>query len=173
MGRIPLGRLLVREGHIDEVQLKSAISHRDRWGGRIGESLVALGYLSEKAVLAALARQLGVAYMEIGDRRVPSAVLRLVPEAIIRRNHVFPVAVMSHHLHHGPLVLAVADPADLAGLDEVAFASGMDLRPVLVSRSDLDRAVDRHFEGLEDRLPKAIDLPPDPGPMHLVGGARG
>jgi type IV pilus assembly protein PilB len=171
MARVPLGRLLMEAGAINEAQLRSAMSHQDRWGSRIGESLVALGYVSEQAMLAALGQQLGVPHIVIGDRLVPRTVLQLVPERIVRMRHVFPVALMSEHGHPGPLVLAVTDPSDVRALDEVAFASGMDVRPVLAGKADVDRAIDRHFEGLRDQRPKPIELPPDPGPMHLV--ARG
>lgn len=172
MVRMPLGRLLIEAGQISESQLRSAISHQDRWGRRIGESLVALGYVSEQAMLSALGHQLGIPHIVIGDRRIPRAIVQLVPEQIIRRRHVFPVALVTQGRRSGPLVVAVADPADVQGLDEVAFACGLDVKPVLASPADVDRAIDRHFEGLRDGTPQPIDLPPDPGPMHLVARGR-
>jgi hypothetical protein len=167
MARTPLGRLLVEEGKIDESQLRSALSHQDRWRSRIGESLVALGYLPELTVLAALARQLGLPHTEIGDRIISPAVYRLMPERVCRARHVFPIALQQQR----PLLLAVTDPADLGSLDELAFACGMTVEPVLATRGDVDRAIHRHYEGLHDRLPRALDLPEDPGPMQIV--ARG
>jgi type IV pilus assembly protein PilB len=172
MSRMPLGRLLLEAGHISEAQLRSAISHQDRWGSRIGESLVALGYVSEQAMLSALGHQLGVPHVVIGDRTVPRSIVQLVPEQIIRTRHVFPVALVRQGRRSGPLVVAVTDPADIRALDDVAFACGLDVKPVLASRADVDRAIDRHFEGLRGGTPKAIDLPPDPGPMHLVARGR-
>jgi type IV pilus assembly protein PilB len=172
MARVPLGRILVEDGQINEAQLRSAISHQDRWGSRIGESLVSLGYVSEIAMLAALGRQLGVPHIVIGDRMIPRAILQLVPEQLIRTRHVFPVALRNEHRNAGPLVVAVTDPADINCLDDVAFASGMDVRPVLAGTADVDRAIARHFEGLRDASPQPIELPPDPGPMHLVARGR-
>jgi hypothetical protein len=170
MARTPLGKLLVLEGQISETQLRSALSHQERWRSRLGESLVALGYLPEQSVLAAVARQLGVACVEIGDRVIPPAILQLLPERVIRSRHVFPVALVHRHSQQ-VLAVAVTDAADMGGIDDVAFACGMEVQPVLASRRDVDRAIDRHFEGLRDRLPRALDLPPDPGPMQIV--ARG
>lgn len=171
MPRTPIGKLLLDAGRINESQLRSALTHQERWRSRLGESLVALGYLPEQAVMEVLARQFDLPYVEIGDRDVPPAVLRLVPEALLRARHVFPLALLHGHAQEGPLLLAVTDPTDLATLDEVAFASGVGVKPVLASRRDVDRALDRHFEGLKDRLPRALDLPDDPGPMQIV--ARG
>jgi type IV pilus assembly protein PilB len=164
MARVLLGRLLLDAGQISEAQLRSAMSHQDRWGSRIGESLVSLGYLSERGMLEALGRQLGLPFMEIGERRIPAPVLALVPAAVIRRRRVLPVALLHEHGRTGPLVLAVSDPSDSACLDEVAFASGLDVRPVLAGKKDLEQAIDRHFTG----GPRSIELPPDPGPLQLT-----
>src|SRR5512145_2552925 len=79
MAKVRLGQMLLDEGCINEMQLNSAIAHQGRWNTRIGEALVALGYLSERTMLVTLARQLDVPYVELGDRRVPRAVLDLVP----------------------------------------------------------------------------------------------
>lgn len=172
MARVPLGRLLMDAGHINEAQLHSAMSHQDRWGSRIGESLVALGYVSEQAMLSALGHQLGVPHVVIGDRIVPRAILQLVPPQLMKKRHVFPVGISREQRHAGSLVVAVTDPSDVRCLDEVAFACGMAVTPVLASKADVDRAIDRHLEGLHDLHPKPIELPPDPGPMHLVSRGR-
>lgn len=168
MTRVRLGQMLLDEGCINEMQLNSAIAHQGRWNTRIGEALVALGYLSERTMLVTLARQLGVPYVELGDRRVPRAVLDLVPLRIIRRRHLMPLGLLQQAHHRGPLLVAVSDPADLSSLDEVAFASGFPVKAVLASQADVDRAIDRHFEGLTDSRPRALDLPADPGPITLI-----
>ena len=55
------------KGCINEIQLRSAIAHQDRWNTRIGEALVALGYLSERTMLSALAKQLGAQRRAIAE----------------------------------------------------------------------------------------------------------
>lgn len=168
MARVRLGQMLLDEGCINEIQLRSAIAHQDRWNTRIGEALVALGYLSERTMLSALAKQLGVPYVELGDRRIPRAILNLVPISIIRRRHLVPLGLLQQAHRRGPLLVAVSDPADLTALDDVAFASGFPVKAVLASQSDVDQLIHRHFEGLDTGHPRALDLPPDPGPITLI-----
>jgi hypothetical protein len=45
------------------------------------------------------------------------------------------------------LQLAIEDPADVALLDELRFALDVKFKPVLVSPSDLDDALRRHYQG--------------------------
>jgi hypothetical protein len=49
------------------------------------------------------------------------------------------------------LQLAIEDPADVALLDELRFALDVKFKPVLVSPSDLDDALRRHYQGVTEQ----------------------
>lgn len=173
MARTPIGRILVEQGRIDELQLRSALSHQRQWGGKVGEALVCLGFVTEQVMLAAVARQHGVPYLTLGDRRVPPAILRLVPERLVRQRRLLPIAVISG-ARRGQLVVATSDPGDVRALDEIAFAAGMDVRAVLVADGDLDRAIERHLLGPgHEPRPRAVDLPEADEWMQVVPFAHG
>lgn len=167
MARRRLGEMLVQEGRIDPVQLQSAMAHQSRWGGRLGQALVNMGLCSEPVVMQVLARQLGVRFVEIGDKTVPAAVVHLVPERLIRKYRAFPIGVLGGR--RGPLVVALGDPADLRLLDDIAFATGMGVEAALAAPADLEQAIARHLDGATARPAREIELPPDdPGPMRLM-----
>jgi hypothetical protein len=140
---VPLGRLLVETGRLDEIQLMNAVAYQRQWGGRIGEAIVALRLLPESQVLAGVALQREVPYVEIGRRMVPPKVLRALPEKVIRTRKVFPLALDGQRQR--TLVVATNEPYDLALLDDVAFASGKRIRPVLACRRDIASAIERHL----------------------------
>jgi type IV pilus assembly protein PilB len=52
-------------------------------------------------------------------------------------------------------------------LDELAFATGLDIRPVLASEDELEHAIDRYYggQGLQAH-PEAIELPEDTSPLR-------
>jgi type IV pilus assembly protein PilB len=141
---VPIGQYLVEAGRIDEAQLSSALAQQRRAGGRLGECLVSLGHISESLLFTELAKKHGVSYVLLGDYRVDPAVVRLVPERLIRARKVFPIA---QRRDQGRLSLLVATgaPHDLAVLDELAFATGMRIKGVLASDSDIDHAIERHL----------------------------
>ena len=173
MARERIGELLVAQGAIDGLQLASALSHQARWGGRLGRSLVAMGFLREEAVLATVGAQLGIPVVELGDRSVPSAVLRLLPERLIRARRVLPLGRVGGG-PSGVVVVATADPFDLPALDELAFAAGRGVRPVLAGEGDLDRAIARLLDGVIlprpgfQHRPDALELPEDARPLTLI-----
>ncbi|ABC83102.1 general secretion pathway protein GspE [Anaeromyxobacter dehalogenans] len=173
MARMRIGELLVAQGAIDAVQLESALAHQRRWGGRLGRSIVSLGFLGEPIVLGAVGAQLGVPFMELGDRHVPPAVLRLLPEKLIRTRKVLPLSRVNEP-RGAAVVVALADPADLGVLDEITFATGLRVKPVLAAEDDLEQAIARLLDGATLRRggfayrPDAVDLPEDTSPLTLL-----
>jgi type IV pilus assembly protein PilB len=171
MTRKKIGELLIEVGAIDPFQLESALAHQRRWGGRLGRAMVYLGFLREDEVLSAVGGQLGVPYVTLWDKVIPRDVLSLLPEKVIRSRKVLPVARLREH-RRGPLVVALADPSDLVVLDELSFATGLEIRPVLASEDELEQAIENHLSrnARESTLPRSIDLPEDTSP--LSGGHR-
>lgn len=180
MARLRLGEMLVQRGCIDAVQLQSALAHQRRWGGRIGRSIVQLGFMQERALLQNLGEQMGVPFLEIGELQVPRDVLALIPQRLIRTRKALPVQLLGTG-RRGPLVVAVPDPSNLAMLDELAFATGMAVKPVLAAEADLDRAIARLLDGIELRQratgfasrEDAIELPEDTSPLRAIRGLKG
>ena len=60
-----LGEMLVAGGLIKEEQLKRALDEQKKRGGKVGEILVDLGFISEHNIATFLARQLHIPYIEI------------------------------------------------------------------------------------------------------------
>ncbi len=179
MARQRLGEMLVQRGCIDAVQLQSALAHQRRWGGRIGRSIVQLGFMQESALLRNLGEQMGVPFVEVGDLQVPRDVLALVPERLIRTRKVLPVERGAGR--RGPLVVALADPSNLALLDEIAFATGMAVTPVIAAEAEIERALARLLDGRDVRArapgfanrEDAIELPEDTSPLKALRGLKG
>ena len=141
---VQFGQFLVNAGRIDAAQLASALALQKEMGGRLGESLVSLGHISESLLFSELARKHGVRYVLLGDYRVDPGVLRLVPERLIRSRRVVPFAQVLEQ-GRATLLVATSAPQDLAVLDEVAFAAGMRVRGALATDRDIDHAIERHI----------------------------
>ncbi len=173
MARVRIGEMLVRRGNIDHAQLQSALAHQRRWGGRLGHAIVQLGFMKERPMLETLSEQLGVPFVEIADRAIPPQVIALVPEKLIRTRKVLPLELLGPG-RRGPLVVALADPSDLRVIDEIAFATGTAVKPVLVSEYDIEAAIALHLDGVVLRREggfgnrdDAIDLPEDTNPLSV------
>ena len=171
MARVLLGQLLKHDGLLEDDQLRCALAHQKKWGCRIGQSLLHLRLVAPEQLLSAAARQLGVPAVHLGERLVPRAVLGRLPDKVIRRRRVLPLELLTGG-RGTRLVVAFAAAEDLSVVDEVSFAAGLRIEPVLVSDDDMDRALARHgFAAPMLARREALDLPALPDePMQLLDG---
>ncbi|MDF2485449.1 MAG: biosis protein MshE [Herbinix sp.] len=64
-----LGRLLIERGLIQPEQLETGLYYQKRIGCKLGESLLALGFVDETILYSALAAQQKIAYYELDSKR--------------------------------------------------------------------------------------------------------
>lgn len=115
-----LGDMLVSARLINPEQLTLALRHQQVHGGRIGSILVTLGYLEESRLTSALGRQLGVDMADVESVEPSPEALARVPEKLIRRYEVIPLALRGR-----VLVLGATDPRNVTALDDIRFAAGV------------------------------------------------
>jgi hypothetical protein len=172
-----LGEILVTMGAATPAQVRAALENQVIFGGRLGTNLLELGLATEQAIADGLVRLHGCAALA-GDRDIDPRVLSLLRADRVERLEVVPYRVDGRRL----TVLAL-DPADLARADEVAFATGKQIRTIVVPQARLWALMQRHYgiarqlRGLSVSLgpagaPRAADAPeprPAPLPADLMG----
>lgn len=127
-------------GLINEEQVRQAIALQQRSDKRLGEILIDLGFVNERDLADALARQYGFNRVHLEQAEVAPELLNLIPRELLERYDVFPVALDGERL-----LLAMADPIDVVAQDDVRTASGRDVVPVVASIGEIRRAIGRHF----------------------------
>lgn len=129
-----IGEILLSQGVVSRDQLQTAQSHAN--GRRLDQQVVEMGLATEEQVLQALASELGMRYVELGDTQVDRNLLEKFPAREIFRHTLFPLS-----RRNGSVVVATCDPFDLEALDEVSSLSGFRLEPVLARRDDISRLI--------------------------------
>lgn len=152
-----IGDLLREAGLIDETQINAALTEQKRWGGKLGQHLVRLGYVTEEAVLDVLRNQLKIPTVNLLKAKIPEDVLNLLPKDLCKKHGVLPVGVkkISNRDH---LVLAMADPSNLLALDEIQFATTHKLLPALAGMITLDRAIRYYLDQQGDLFAETDDV---------------
>jgi hypothetical protein len=145
-----IGELLVQAGAADAASVRAALQNQVIFGGRLGTNLLEIGAVEEDALAAALGRKHRLPALS-GDLPLDPRVLALVRRDVADRHDVVPYALVDRRL----AVLA-ADPGDLAMLDEVAFASGKQVHPIVVPEARLWALLKRAY-GLERQL-RGLDV---------------
>ena len=126
-----LGQLFVDEGLISTDQLTLARGEQN--GGRIDQTLIRMGLITEDAVLTTLSAEFGMDYIDLKEVEVEVELLSLFPTSAIYRHSLLPL-----YRQNGHVVVATDDPLNLEGIDELGSVSGLRLEPVLTRSNELE-----------------------------------
>ncbi len=160
--RPKVGEILVQAGIIDELQLAAALGEQTRWGRRLGMTLVKLGMVQEGQLVRALAKQFDLPVASLSGKKIAPEVIALVPAKVACDHSVIPLFVKKE----GPkaqLFLGMEEPSDLGVLDDLAFRTGMLIRPVMVGPSEIGEAIDRYYTAKSAPAAPASPEPARPG----------
>jgi len=119
--RKPLGTLLINRGIIAAAQLEKAL-HQQRETGKkklLGEILVEQKVCSEEQIASSLAAAYGIPFARVGPRLADPAAVAVLPYEFLCRKNVLPLFLVEN-----VLTVAVAEPANLFLIDELACRSG-------------------------------------------------
>jgi len=132
--------MLVAAGAITEPQLREALAFQRNGGLRLGEALSRLGMVDEATLARALAKSLGMPFVDLSKGRVSASVLERIPADFCREQGVLPVADKG-----GRLVVAIDDQLKRIAVDQLEFSLGCPVTCALAVPSQLAAALERHL----------------------------
>jgi hypothetical protein len=151
-----LSDVIVDLGFAERDTVEQAVRAARSPGTTVARVLVETGGITEEQLARALAERYGIDYVDLDAFEVDPAAANLIAPAAARRYQAVPVAFLGTGL-----LVAVADPADALGVDDVALMTNLEVRPAVASRPALEGLLEAL--PLEEREP-AEDAPPPPGP---------
>ncbi|MGH7357994.1 MAG: GspE/PulE family protein, partial [Candidatus Rokuibacteriota bacterium] len=144
--------LLVKENLLSQDQAQKALGDQRRSGERLATVLTRLAFITEDELLDFLSRKYGIPVINLGRVEVDPDILRLVRKEIVQKYQVFPVRKVGN-----TLTLALSDPTVVLAIDDVQFATGLHVIPVLAAESAIRAAIDHNYSSGVDDIKKLID----------------
>src|SRR5262249_10500097 len=97
--------------------------------------------VTEDNLVNCLQRQLGLPLIDLNQVVVDDQALSLVKEEVAKKYG----ALALEGEGRSTLVMALADPLNVAALEDLRFHTGMFIRPVLARPSQIIEAIDRYY----------------------------
>lgn len=138
-----LGDLLKEAGLITELQIIEAIE-RKKADQKLGNALVEQGFITEKQLLDVLEIQLKLDSVSLYQYPLDPALAELVTKEFARSKLLLPIKIEGSHL-----LVAMNDPLDFYAIEEVEFATGYVVQPVIATRDDLLQTMNRVYDSKE------------------------
>ncbi|HCP16596.1 MAG: Type II secretion system protein E [candidate division TA06 bacterium 32_111] len=134
-----LGDLLIDEGLITKDQLNQALSQQKENGGRLGTILVQMGFVTDDQISKALGKQYNVGVFEFKEDIDP-LILKIVSPQIAQKFQVIPVKREGKNLY-----LAMANPVDVYTIEDIKFATGYNVVPLVASENMISKAIEKYY----------------------------
>lgn len=136
--RPSLAEVLVGQGMLIKRTVDDVLCRLNGVPAALGQRLIGEGLLTEDQLAQALAVQYGLPYDPLTDFRVDPGYYETISIKLMQRFPFVPIAERS-----GTLTIAVADPQNLLGLDELELLIGKPLDRVVSSKSAILTALER------------------------------
>ncbi len=140
--RRKLGDILLERGLISDEQIQRVLAQQKREYKRFGEILRDMRLVPESDLIKALAEQLQVDIFDLTGYEPDEAVAKMIPEDVARRTRSVPIETIENG---EVLKVVVLDPLDIAKLDDLKRLAGVEIEPIIGTRNDIDRAIERLY----------------------------
>src|SRR3954447_26075616 len=159
MAKVPLGTILLQRGVVTQEQIDAAMAEQARTSRSLRRVVVSQHVIAEADLVAALAEQAGLEFIDLGDHQVDPTAASTISDALARRYQAIPIA-----WDGATLVVAMADPSNVLAVDDIRSVTGADVRPVVSTREAIESAINRVHRldaEVEDVTTKAADIADD------------
>jgi type IV pilus assembly protein PilB len=145
MKKKKVGEVLRDKGKISTADLEMVVAEQQGKVAQLGELMLERGLIAKDDLVDALEEVTRVPYMECTKIVSEPDAISLIPRSMAERCCALPVRIDRHRL-----VVAMTTPQNLGLVDELRFASAMEISPRLSFRSDILQAIARQYPGEGD-----------------------
>ncbi len=138
LSNLKIGQLLVKSGYVTQEQIDAAIEKNKDSKMRLGEMLVAEKLVTEEQICRALEKQHSIPYVNLTTTEISPDLAKIVPENLARTNMLVPISLNGRFL-----TVAIADPLNYKGLNDVGTYTKLKITPVI---AETEKIKQKHRE---------------------------
>jgi type IV pilus assembly protein PilB len=156
--------VLIELGFTDPERVQRAIEDARLRGGTPERVLLDQRAISSEQLSLAIAERYGLDHLDLGLFKIDMAAANLLSTSAAKRYAAVPVAYVDDHT----LLLAMADPANVLAVDDIAMLTRLDIKPAVASADDIAVLISR-MNRFEDAVHEAVEQgEEDSAPVEIV-----
>ena len=144
--------VLVELGFCDRKRVDRAIEEGRAEGVPPERVLLDQHAITPEQLSRAIAERYGLDHLDLGQFKVNMGAVNLLTSSVAKRYNAVPVAYLDEHT----LLLAIADPANVLAVDDIAMLTHLDVRPAVASSDDIQNLISR-MNRYEDAVHEAVE----------------
>jgi type IV pilus assembly protein PilB len=146
-------RALEESGLADKKKITELAEKSRQKGEKLSvKNLVDSGLVAESDILKVLSKELGIPPIDISRISFDEKVLRCVPEKLVRRHMMMPIACLGKSI-----TLATFDPTDVLAVDDIKTVTGCSIDLLLSTKRDIETAIRSFYDTDEREISGLVD----------------
>ncbi|MEM0895978.1 MAG: GspE/PulE family protein [Verrucomicrobiota bacterium] len=137
--------LMKSRGYIDIAQSNEIEEIVNTSGGDVVEELANFGILEQTQTYAVIAEELGAEYVDLSEYTPPQELISTIPAGMARLHGAFPVNTDGQ-----TLFVALTDPLNPQALEDLRFALGREISPVVADHHQVEAKIAQFYGGGAD-----------------------
>jgi twitching motility protein PilT len=142
-----LGEFLVERKVLSRDTLEHLLDRESNEGIPLSKLLLSEGLVGEKDLVAAVAAQVGLEFVDFDTKSLNPTLDRLIPSELAHKHLAIAV-----DLDGSDLLVAMIDPSNTEARAEIEQATSWSIKPALATRTDLRRVVSQMYGSPPDEL---------------------
>ncbi len=160
-----LSRRLVQDALIPEDAVIQALKGAQAQRISLVAYLVGRQMVDARQIAVAAASEFGVPLFDLDAMDLDMEAVKSVDQRLLAKHQVLPLVLRGKRLF-----LGVADPTDLAAIDEIKFQSGMRVDPIIVEQDKLAAMVNKALEAVDTSMASFSEDDFDLESLEVSGG---
>lgn len=138
---LPIGKILVENGFINEKQLEEALAKQKESNGKmLGDVMLEMGFVSETQLAQALSIRLKVPFVDLSSVQINTEAVMKIPENVAKEKTVFAFGI-----NHNRLLVATNDPVNFYIFEDLKVQTGMEIIPQISTKTAIEAAIGRFY----------------------------
>jgi type IV pilus assembly protein PilB len=162
---IGLPEKLVQDGLLDEAAMTEAQRAAKEARQPLVSYLVGKGIVQAREIAITASQMFGVPLMDLDSIQVDLDTIKIVSDKLLHKHRILPLMKRGRRLF-----VAISDPTNLHGIDEVRFSTSMNVEPVVVEDDKLQKILSKAMEQVDTSMPSLAEDDFDLENLEVTGG---
>jgi type IV pilus assembly protein PilB len=162
---VGLPEKLVQDGLLDEPAMAEAQRAAKEARQPLVSYLVGKGIVQAREIAITASQMFGVPLMDLDSIQVDLDTIKIVSDKLLHKHRILPLMKRGRRLF-----VAISDPTNLHGIDEVRFSTSMNVEPVVVEDDKLQKILSKAMEQVDTSMPSLAEDDFDLENLEVTGG---
>src|SRR5438270_12621052 len=135
-----VAELFVEQHVLQPSQAEDVLTEANLNGKTIVQAMVDGDFIDETGFYHTIAEALGTEYVDLSDKEIPPAILKLIPSGLARLHRALPIGLSGNTLR-----VALVDPLDLRAAEDLRFALGKEVDVVVAPAEQIEDRIKQYY----------------------------